>query len=450
MLKFLHESLNCNLVFYDYSRFYRRAALGTFEFEKLDEHRIYSVSVCNPTIDCTTAGGRTERRRLLNEAEDFSDAHSEKQRDRMRVALLERHCWLGVAPVGYVNVRAQRGEPNIVPEEPYFGFMGRGFEMIDSGTWLPAACLRELTKCGFRTRKSNELTVGGFMRLLENPVYIGKIPSRRYGVQPGIHQPCVSEEMFYRVQRRLKGKNTVNRPYERKRPGLPLRQFIICPKCDHGLTGAPVTNRYGYTYYYYWCTCGFVRVRADKAHEEFVGILDSLRCDAPLCESFVDSLRAKWEARNGDSVTVVAKLKRELHEAESTYEQLLIKHVRGKDPAIEKNFCSLEPKLTAGIDSLKGQIAASEMARATFDDLVAFVRKMPTDLGRIWQKAPVDLQQKVQNTLFPEGLKCDPKKGILNEDNHSVFNHLQEFFSGNVYMADAAGIEPTTCRLREH
>ena len=139
---------------------------------------------------------------------------------------------------------------------------------------------------------------------------------------------------------------------------------------------------------------------------------------------------------------------RELHEAESTYEQLLIKHVRGNDPAIEKNFCSLEPKLTAGIDSLKGQIVASEMARATFDDLVAFVRKMPTDIGRIWQKAPVVLQQKVQNTLFPEGLKCGPKKGILNEDNHSVFNQLHEFFSGNVYMVDAVGIEPTTCRLR--
>ena len=200
--------------------------------------------MCNPTIDCTTSGGRTEGRRLLNEAEDFSDAHSEKQPDRMRVALLERHCWLGVAPVGYVNVRALRGEPNIVPKEPYFGFMRRGFEMIDSGTWRPAACVRELTTRGFRTRKGNELTDGAFIRLLENPAYIGKIPSRRYGVQPGIHQSCVSEVMFYRVQRRLKGKNAVNRPYDRQRPGLPLRQFIICPKCDHGLTGGLPGNLY--------------------------------------------------------------------------------------------------------------------------------------------------------------------------------------------------------------
>ena len=50
------------------------------------------------------------------------------------------------------------------------------------------------------------------------------------------------------------------------------------------------------------------------------------------------------------------------------------------------------------------------------------------NLGRIWQSAPVDLQQKVQNTLFPGGLEYDPEKGILNEDNHVVFNQLREMF----------------------
>jgi hypothetical protein len=39
------------------------------------------------------------------------------------------------------------------------------------------------------------------------------------------------------------------------------------------------------------------------------------------------------------------------------------------------------------------------------------------------------------------GLKCDPKKGILNEDSQSVFNQLREFLHGNVYMVEAAGVE---------
>jgi hypothetical protein len=43
---------------------------------------------------------------------------------------------------------------------------------------------------------------------------------------------------------------------------------------------------------------------------------------------------------------------------------------------------------------------------------------------RIWQTAPIALKQKVQNTLFPDGLKRVPEKGILNRANNSVFNQL--------------------------
>lgn len=73
MLKFLRENPIYNLVFYDYSRFFRRGALALLELEKLDDLGIYSVSVCNPLIDCRTAAGQTERGLLLMDAEDFSD-----------------------------------------------------------------------------------------------------------------------------------------------------------------------------------------------------------------------------------------------------------------------------------------------------------------------------------------------------------------------------------------
>jgi hypothetical protein len=56
-------------------------------------------------VDCRSAGDRTERRRLLSEAEDFSDTHSEKQRARMKTALIERHRYIGSAPLGYINLR---------------------------------------------------------------------------------------------------------------------------------------------------------------------------------------------------------------------------------------------------------------------------------------------------------------------------------------------------------
>ena len=197
MLQYLHANRNANLMFFDYSRFYRRAALGILEFEKLDQAGIFSVSVCNSTVDCRTAGGRTERRRLLNEAKDFS-------------------------------------------------------------------------------------------------------------------------------------------------------------------------------------------------------------------------LKEKWELKHGDSTTAVSRLSAQLGKEKDTRRNLLLKH-------------DLKASLDSTIESLEMQIEESTMARATFYDLLTFTMKLPQNLGKIWETLPVDMKQKVQNTLIPGGLKCDPQKRILNEDSQCVFNQLREF-----------------------
>ena len=53
------------------------------------------------------------------------------------------------------------------------------------------------------------------------------------------------------------------------------------------------------------------------------------------------------------------------------------------------------------------------MARATFDELLEFTRKMPSNLDEIWTGAPLDLRQKVQNLLFCGGLKYDPRNRLF-------------------------------------
>ena len=82
------------------------------------------------------------------------------------------------------------------------------------------------------------------------------------------------------------------------------------------------------------------------------------------------------------------------------------------------------------------------MARATFDELLEFTRKMPSNLDEIWTGAPLDLRQKVQNLLFCGGLKYDPKIGFLNLDNAHTFNQLQHFLAGNLRMVGPEGFEP--------
>ena len=52
-----------------------------------------------------------------------------------------------------------------------------------------------------------------------------------------------------------------------------------------------------------------------------------------------------------------------------------------------------------------------------------------------WERADVDQKQRVQNILFPTGLKYHPEKGILNSENDCLFNQLEDFASGKMLMA---------------
>jgi site-specific DNA recombinase len=111
MMQYLRENRDVNLVFYDYSRFGRKTLPALTAFKVLDSLGVYSIAAMNTGI------GRTARREELSKAEDFSDQHSEKQKERMRAAW-EDGRWCRLAPLGYHNVGTKlRGQPNIVPTQ---------------------------------------------------------------------------------------------------------------------------------------------------------------------------------------------------------------------------------------------------------------------------------------------------------------------------------------------
>ena len=56
------------------------------------------------------------------------------------------------------------------------------------------------------------------------------------------------------------------------------------------------------------------------------------------------------------------------------------------------------------------------------------------DIATAWERADVSQKQRVQNVLFPSGLKYHPEKGILNSENDCLFNQLENFIGGKMFM----------------
>ena len=65
----------------------------------------------------------------------------------------------------------------------------KSFYLMRDGMLLPVEALRKMTELGLRSKKGNELTLDTFVKMLKNPVYIGKMATK-YGVVKGLaHRP---------------------------------------------------------------------------------------------------------------------------------------------------------------------------------------------------------------------------------------------------------------------
>lgn len=114
-----------------------------------------------------------------------------------------------------------------------------------------------------------------FWVAIRNPVYCGRIFIPKYKeeesmVRKGLHEPLIRESLFYDVQDVLDGRRKRQRIKQLVDKNLPLRGFLLCPKCDRTLTGSASKGKRQY-YHYYHCTrstCG-CRFNANTADELF-------------------------------------------------------------------------------------------------------------------------------------------------------------------------------------
>jgi hypothetical protein len=174
-------------------------------------------------------------------------------------------------------------------------------------------------------------------------------------------------------------------------------------------------------------------------------MLKRLRPDAAMVSEFPAILKQEWAKRTGDNAATVRKLKLDLQEKRSLQEKLLTAYLN-RDKAIMPVFEQMNNNLKDEIVLIESQIAEAGMQKATFEELLGFSKSLLLDIPTAWERADVDQKQRVQNILFPEGLKYHPEKGILNSENYCLFNQLEDFSAGKILMARPERFElPAYC-----
>lgn len=235
--------------------------------------------------------------------------------------------WMASAPIGYKNAVIENGKKMIIPKEPESSIIKFSFEKIATGQFSTEQIWKVAHQNGLRCGKNN------FLLAMRNPVYCGKITVPKYKdeemhIVQGLHQPLISEHLFYEVQDVMDGRKRQQGTKFVSLDQLPLRGYMLCSRCNRVLTGSASKGRKQY-YYYYHCSskCG-CRYKAEEVNEFF---LDEIKRYAPIpgladvCKEIIlDVYQQEYELKGDGRKELIARID-ELTLRQKNARELLLK-----------------------------------------------------------------------------------------------------------------------------
>ena len=328
-----------------------------------------------------------------------NDRRSMKIRSGIRRAQKEGK-WVVTPPLGYKFIYDEHGKPLLVTSEKA-PLIAEAFESIATGAYSVEQVWRNMNKKGLHCSRNN------FWRRLRNPVYCGKIKVKNDGNEPqeivqGIHEPIISEEVYNRVQNVLSGKRKIRSKEKTKSDFLPLRGFLVCPKCGKNLTGSGSQGNGG-KYFYYHCQpgCG-ERVRVEVAHRCFSEWLNSFTFKPEIAALYLEIVKETFKKEDTDRIRERDRIKKEIARVNETLLKVEKKYIN--DEIERDTYLRLKESYKTELQSLTDYLLDLKSIESDFTDYMDFGCTVLANLGNYYESADIDAKRILLGSIFPEKL----------------------------------------------
>jgi site-specific DNA recombinase len=308
--------------------------------------------------------------------------------------------WTGVAPKGYKNSRDGSNKPLIVPGEDA-PLVQEAFQLFVSGLYNVEELRRIMIGKGLKLQKSQ------FPKILENPLYMGKVLIPAYGNEEaelvdGIHQAIISEDLYYKVQSRLKNKRYFGLRYQKQDDKAPLRSFLICPRCGRKLTSSASTGRSkSYAYYHCKSECK-ERIRVELAHSALSDYFQRIQVAPEVAELYLEVMK-DINTINQKKLSLDAKIaKEQLRLAEEDLDNLEMKYISGK--LDDDSYARMKPKIKSRIRDCQMKLDEFQTNDKEFMKQIEFSLSLLQNLDSTYLSSPDDIKPKIIDSIFPEKL----------------------------------------------
>lgn len=370
----------------------------------------------------------------------------------MRKALKEGR-YVSTAPYGFKNTRDAQNRP-IITHSGMAPQIKKAFELFATGTYQIEILRKKLYGEGLKISRSNFYTV------LRNPIYCGKIRVKEYRDDPqeivqGIHDPIVSEELFYEVQNVLDGKKKAKTKYSLINDHYPMRGHLICPRCGRHLTGSSALGNGG-KYYYYHCTKGCKeRYKTDVAHNAFQIWLGDISMKPEIGSLYLAVMEDVFKTNQGDRNVEIKNLQFEIDKNMELMDKSAKKFVN--DDLDKYDYKRIKENLSKDNTELKAKIAELKSTETGFQEYYRYGFSLLSNLKKYYSTADLENKQKMLGLIFPEKLvfsdntfqTTQPNEvfTLLCNGGNAFSDNKKEKSSGNAAQScvvTALGFKPKT------
>lgn len=332
--------------------------------------------------------------------------------------------WMGKALVGYENKIDERGNKYISPKEPSASIMKWVFEQFATGNYFIDEIWREAQSKGLDMGRKN------FWKVIRNPVYCGKIAIPSYKEEeahlvPGQHQPLISESLFNEVIDVLEGRKRKNLVKIRSIDELPLRGFLICPKCGRTMSGSASKGKTRYIHYYHCNSkCG-VRFNAKFTNGKFVEMLKGYSLNPAVVPLYRVIITQTYDTVIGEGRNEVSAYKKQLNDYHTKITKardlLLNGDLDGTDYKKIKTDCERQ------VSILEGKLMDLSGKTDGIGPLLDRALNNISNLPELYQSADSEHKRRIVSSMFPEKLTFDGEKHRTLRINEAirVFNSVK-------------------------
>ncbi len=327
--------------------------------------------------------------------------------------------WVATAPLGYINRSTEDGRKYIRPDEPQADLLRFAVKEIATGKYATDQVWKMARQKGLRCGRKQ------FWNVVRNPVYCGKIMVQAFKDETlqlvdGQHEPIITEALFCKVQDVLEGRKVSGGTKLVSLSMMPLRGFLVCPRCGRLLTGSASKGRSS-LYYYYHCFNGCtIRFKTEIVNTAFAELLKSLTPKRQFLAVFKEIVRDVFKqqtlSRQTQRLQALAKKEALQSRLKKARELLLTDAINSQDYQEIKTEC--ETQIKSAETALNG---LPDLGDAITQLLNRYSKRF-LDLHDLYNNASLEDKRKLINRLFYEDLKFSNNRfehtNLKNGINH--------------------------------